>query len=287
MPRLALLLMLAALGLPATAATVTIVAAGDIADCGEDGLQPPAAARTAALVEPGDAVVLTLGDNTYPVGAPREFTGCFHETWGRFGERLRPAPGNHEYMTPGAAGYYDYFGERAGPDRRGWYSFDIGDWHIISLNSMADATPGSPQYEWLVADLAAHAGALCTLAVFHHPVFSSARRGNDPRMAAVFARLYEAGVDLVLSGHDHVYERFAPQDPQGRRDEDRGVRSFTVGTGGARLYLLPGVRANSEYRDNTAHGVLRLTLAPDAYRWAFVPVGGGAPRDTGEARCHR
>jgi 3',5'-cyclic AMP phosphodiesterase CpdA len=288
MPRLLLapLFGLVALALPAGATVVTLVAAGDIADCGTDGLQPPVAQHTAALVEPTDTLVLTLGDNAYPVGAPREFAGCFHDTWGRFGDRLRPAPGNHEYMTPGAAGYFDYFGERAGPDRRGWYSFDVGDWHVISLNSMADAQPGSAQYDWLEADLAANAGALCALAVFHHPVFSSAPRGNDPRMAAVFARLYQAGVELVLSGHDHVYERFAPQDPQGRFDE-RGVRSFTVGTGGARLYALRAARPNSEFRDNTTHGVLRLTLAPDGYRWEFVPVGGGPPRDSGDARCHR
>lgn len=271
----------------APAQAVTLVAAGDIADCGDDGTQFPQAARTAALVRDDDALVLTLGDHTYPVGAPREFAECFHPTWGRFGARLRPVPGNHEYMTANAAGYFGYFGARAGAPGRGWGSFEADGWHVIGLDSNVDASPGSPQYVWLQAELARRADGACTLAYWHHPVYSSARRGNDPRMAAVFALLHSAGAEIVLAAHDHLYERFAPQGPDGLLDPARGVRAFTVGTGGARLYAWGAIQPHSEFRDNTTHGVLRLTLTPGEYRWAFMPADGGPPRDSGAARCHR
>lgn len=265
---------------------VTIVAAGDIADCGSDGAQFPNAARTAALIRPGDAVVLTLGDNVYPAGAPESFDGCFASTWGQVRDRIRPSPGNHDYMTTDAAGYFGYFGSAAGPAGRGYYSFDLGGWHFISLNSNVDASAGSPQYRWLQADLAASVDTLCALAYWHHPVFTSGPHGNDPRMTAIWALLHAAGVEIVLVGHDHIYERFAPQDAAGNADPDRGVRAFTAGTGGAPLYSIRAVRQNSEFRDNSSFGVLRLTLLPDAYRWAFIPVSGAA-RDEGADRCHR
>ncbi|HQR19374.1 MAG TPA: metallophosphoesterase [Burkholderiaceae bacterium] len=264
---------------------VTIVAAGDIADCGSDGTQFPEATRTAALVQPSDALVLTLGDNTYPIGAPAEFADCFNPTWGQFKERIRPSPGNHEYITMDAGGYFGYFGAAAGPSGRGYYSFDAGAWHVISLNSNVDAAPGSPQHAWLQNDLAA-SKARCLLAYWHHPVFSSGPHGNDPRMVEVYRLLNRAGADIVLVGHDHIYERFAPQDADGRSDPQRGVRSFTVGTGGARLYSLRTPQPNSEYRDNSSYGVLRLTLADGSYRWTYVPVN-GAFRDEGTAVCHR
>lgn len=264
---------------------VTVVAAGDIADCGSDGTQFPEAARTAALVQPSDALVLTLGDNTYPIGAPTEFADCFHPTWGRFRERIRPSPGNHDYITADAAGYFGYFAAAAGPAARGYYSFDVGAWHVISLNSNVEAAPGSPQFAWLQADLAA-SKALCTLAYWHHPVFSSGPHGNDPHMADIYRLLHGAGVEIVLAGHDHVYERFAPQDADGRPDPVRGVRSFNVGTGGARLYSWRTLQSNSEFRDNSSHGVLRLTLEAERYRWAFIPVVGTA-RDEGSAACSR
>ena len=265
---------------------VSIVAAGDIADCGADGTQFPYATHTAALVEPTDAAILTLGDNTYPIGAPKEFEDCFQPLWGRFRERIRPSPGNHDYMTTNADGYYDYFGDAAGPGRRGYYSFDLGRWHVISLNSNVDAGVGSAQYAWLQADLAA-SGALCTLAYWHHPLFSSGPHGNDPRMAAVFGLLHGAGAEIVLVGHDHLYERFAPQDASGQPDFERGIRSFTVGTGGARLYSLRAPQPNSEVRDDSTHGVLRLVLGADDYEWNFMPAGGGPPRDHGRTSCHR
>lgn len=264
----------------------TVVAAGDIGQCG-DRPAGSAAALTARLVRPDDALVLTLGDSTYPVGSAAEFEHCFEPTWGALKPRIRPTPGNHEYLTPGAAGYFDYFGALAGPERRGWYSFDQGGWHFISLNSNVDARPGSAQYQWLAADLQASAATRCTIAYWHFPVFSSGLHGNMAEMAAAFALLHAAGVDIVLVGHDHHYERFAPQNPAAQGDPERGIRAFVVGTGGAALYPIGPVRAHSEFRDNTTHGVLRLTLEADRYRWAFQPVDGDAPRDSGSGTCHR
>lgn len=266
---------------------VNIVAAGDIADCRLAAPGSSGAAQTAALVTAMDAAVLTVGDNTYPVGAHTEFADCFDPTWGRFGARLRPSPGNHDYQTPDAAGYYAYFGDRAGPGMRGYYSFDLAGWHIISLNSAVDAKAGSPQYRWLVDDLEASSEALCTLVVWHHPVFSSGPHGNDPRMGDILTVLHAAGSDIVLAGHDHVYERLEPHDAAGESDPRRGIRSFTVGTGGARLYQFKTPHPRSEVRDASTHGILRLRLGSGKYRWEFVPVGGGPARDRGEGRCHR
>jgi hypothetical protein len=272
---------------PPPETAMTIVAAGDIADCGDGTAAASMAARTSALVTPLDALVLTLGDTTYPVGAPTEFARCFHPTWGAFKDRIRPSIGNHEYLTPGAEGYFGYFGAQAGPERRGYYSFDIGGWHFISLNSNIDAAPGSPQYLWLAADIASSRSTSCTIAYWHTPVFSSGQHGGDARMAKVFDALHAGGVDIVLSGHDHIYERFAPQNADGVADAARGIRAFVVGTGGAELYALATPLPNSEWRDNTTHGILRLTLGKDSYSWQFMPVGGGAPRDAGRDDCHR
>lgn len=266
---------------------VTIVAAGDIADCTRASPADSGAARTAALVRPDDALVLTAGDNVYPDGAPTEFADCFEPTWGRFGARLRPSPGNHDYRTGAAAGYFGYFGERAGPGERGYYSFRLPGWHVISLNSNVDATAGSEQHRWLLDELRTAADVPCTLAVWHHPVFSSGPHGNDPRMRDALAALHAAGAEIVLAGHDHVYERLAPHDADGRPDPERGIRSFTVGTGGARLYRFKAPHPLSMARDASSHGVLRLALGEGRYRWEFVPVGDGPPRDRGEAACRR
>lgn len=272
---------------PPAPPSLKVVAAGDIADCSGGAPSASAAARTAALVAPDDAVVLTLGDNTYPVGAHTEFSDCYHPTWGAYRSRTRPAPGNHDYATPGADGYFGYFGTLAGPDRRGWYSFDAGGWHFISLNSNVDADPASAQAQWLAADLAQSRDALCTIAVWHHPVTSSGLHGNDPKMATVLSALHTAGVDVVLNGHDHGYERFARQDANGVADPARGIRTFVVGTGGAPLYPFPAPRPNSEVRYAGDHGVLRLFLEADGYRWAFVRAGNGSTFDSGSDRCHR
>jgi 3',5'-cyclic AMP phosphodiesterase CpdA len=197
-------------------------------------------------------------------------------------------PGNHEYQTPGAADYFAYFGSRAGTPGQGWYAYDLGSWRIYALNSNCDEIggcgPGSPQEAWLRADLAANPRA-CSLAYWHHPLFSSGEHGSDPRMRDVAEALYESGVDVVLSGHDHDYERFAPQSPDGEPDADTGFRQFVVGTGGAPLRGLATVAPNSEARAASTYGLLKLTLRPTSYAWQFVPVAAGGFTETGWTAC--
>ena len=270
-----------------TPAPVTIVAAGDIAECGKAPAAASAAAMTAALIGADDSLVLTLGDNAYEKGRAVEFANCFQPTWGAFKDRIRPSPGNHDYETAGAEGYFGYFGAQAGPDRRGYYSFDFGGWHFISLNSQVDVSPGSEQYLWLVADLEKSRDSLCTIAYWHYPAFNSgAKHGSIEEMKPFFDAVYTAGVEIVLSGHEHIYERFAPQRADGTADPARGVREFVVGTGGAGLYAIGPPIPNSEFRDNTTWGVLRLTLDRGSYSWRFVPVGGGDAIDSGTGTCH-
>jgi 3',5'-cyclic AMP phosphodiesterase CpdA len=265
---------------------LTVVAAGDIAYCG--GVDPAAtpAARTARLVRPEDDLVLTLGDAAYESGTASEYANCFHATWGAFKDRIRPAPGNHDYLTPDAAGYFGYFGAQAGPDARGYYSFDQGGWHFISLNAMDDLAPGSAQYRWLADDLAASRGSLCTLAVLHYPAFNSgANHGSVLAMRPAFEALQQGGAELILSGHEHVFERFAPQHADGTADPERGLRHFTVGTGGHVLMAFREPLPNSEFRYNESWGVLRLTLGTGEYGWRYVNVD-GVTLDTGRGTCH-
>jgi hypothetical protein len=232
--------------------------------------------------------VFTLGDNAYPNGSRENFRE-YDRTWGRFLGRTYPTPGNHEYVTPGATPYYEYFGEHAGPFGQGYYSFDLGAWHIISLNSNFDAgvavEPGSPQGNWLRADLAS-SKTKCTLAYWHHPLFSSGSNGDSPKMRAIFNILYEANADLVLTGHDHTYERFGPQTADGRHDPARGIREFVVGTGGVPMYQFPTSKPNSEVKINRAPGVLKLTLFTDTYQWEFITAPSGAILDSGTDACH-
>ncbi|TFW35759.1 metallophosphoesterase family protein [Massilia horti] len=271
-------------------APVTIYAAGDIARCQHPDARFAGASDTAAIVagglaaDPG-AVVLTLGDSTYPVGAASEFANCYEPTWGRFKERTWPAPGNHEYYTPKAAPYFAYFGARAG---KGYYSFELGSWHVVSLNSNLGPLEHAAQLAWLREDLELHP-ARCTLAYWHHPLFSSGWHGSIPTMRAAWDLLYRFGAEIVLSGHDHVYERFAPQDAKGSFDGEQGIRQFVVGTGGAFPTPFKWAIANSEVRDATGFGVLRLTLLDDGYEWQYVPAGqrpAGAQPDHGKASCH-
>jgi 3',5'-cyclic AMP phosphodiesterase CpdA len=271
---------------------ITVYAAGDIARCAYPDPAYSVAADTAATVAAGlaqdpRAVVLALGDLTYPRGAAKEFTDCYAPTWGRFKNRTWPAPGNHEYYTPGAKPYFAYWGARAG---RGYYSFELGTWHIISLDSNLAPAAHAAQLDWLRADLAAHP-ARCTLAYWHHPLYSSGGHGSVPKMRDAWKLLYDAGAELVLSGHDHDYERFAPQDADGRLDPARGIRQFVVGTGGA--YPTPFLLtvAHSEVRDSNRTGVLRLRLYAGGYGWEFVESTrlssfGIAPPDRGSAACH-
>lgn len=281
----------AAAGVPA-AAGVTVYTVGDIARCAYSDAAYSGAAETARTVAAGlaadpGAVVLTLGDHTYPHGRAKEFTDCYEPTWGRFKDRTWPSPGNHEYYTPGATPYFAYFGERAG---RGYYSLDLQGWHIVSLDSNLAPAAHAAQIEWLRADLASHP-ARCTLAFWHHPLYSSGGHGSIPKMRDAWRLLQEAGAELVLAGHDHDYERFAPQDADGRLDRERGMRQFVVGTGGA--YPTPFLLTvrNSEVRDNGRTGVLKLRLLDGRYEWEFLEserltsLGLPAPDRGGDA-CH-
>ncbi|MFL6672754.1 MAG: metallophosphoesterase family protein [Massilia sp.] len=283
-------LALAAPVLAAPVPGVTVYAAGDIARCAHPDPRFSGAADTAALVggelaaDPG-AAVLTLGDHTYPRGTAAEFANCYGPTWGRFKDRTWPAPGNHEYSTASAAPYFAYFGARAG---RGHYSFELGNWHLVSLDSDLRPREHAAQLAWLRDDLARHP-ARCTLAYWHHPLYSSGGNGSIAKMRDVWELLYRAGAEIVLSGHDHDYERFAPQDADGRLDAARGIRQFVVGTGGAYPTPFLGMAPNSEVRDASSFGVLRLRLLDGGYEWEFLPVGElppGARADRGSGSCH-
>ena len=265
-----------------------VVAAGDIANC-----QAQSDEATAELVGSIDGTVLALGDEAYPEGSQATFEKCYGPSWGRFKDRTKPVPGNHEYETEGATGYFEYFGEPAGDPDEGYYSYNLGSWHIVALNSNCGVEeircgPGSAQTAWLKQDLAANSDeGQCTLAYMHHPRFSSGEEhGSTPNLEPLWEALYEAGADVVLSGHEHNYERFAPQDPAGRADPERGIREFVVGTGGKSHYPIVNPIANSEVHNDTSYGVLKLTLDPHSYEWQFVPVEGETFTDSGDARCH-
>ncbi len=259
--------------------------AGDIADCGLKG-----DSKTADLVAAIDGTVFTAGDNAYPDGTKRQFSDCYGPTWGRFLERTRPAPGNHEHNTRKLAGYLDYFGGAAAPDGKPWYSYDLGTWHVIVLDSSCDHVGGcgqdSEQGRWLADDLAA-SSATCTMAIWHHPRWSSGEHGSDRDVAPFWTLLYAEGADVVVNGHDHDYERFAPQDPKAHEDSERGIREFVVGTGGATLRpFLPFLHAaNSEVRDSLDHGVIRFVLHPSSYDWTFISTANGVT-DQGTGSCH-
>ncbi|HEV8354457.1 MAG TPA: metallophosphoesterase [bacterium] len=235
------------------------------------------------------AAVLPLGDLQYENGTLQKFQQSYHPSWGRFKAMTRPVPGNHEYGTRGAQGYFAYFGEAAGDPERGYYSYDIGAWHLIALNSNCGAVggcgAGSPQERWLRADLAANP-AKCTLAYWHHPRFSSGYHGTNAAYTAFWRALHEADADIVLNGHDHDYERFAPKDPAGRVDPGRGIRQFVVGTGGRSLYGLRRPEDNSVIFSADAFGILLLALHPAGYEWKFVPVAGKEFTDSGRGNCH-
>jgi len=255
------------------------VGAGDIARCDLLG----GAHATASLLDGIAGTVFTLGDHAYEEGTAEEFRRCYEPTWGRHKARTRPAPGNHDYLTSGARAYFEYFGAAAGSDHHGYYSFDLGSWHILSLNSSLPRSV-SAEAKWLREDLAAHPSD-CVLAYWHVPLYSSGPHGPDPVMREIWSILYKAGADVVLNGHDHIYERFAPQDDKGKLDAEHGVREFIAGTGGGGVYRMSKAAPNSEVRDNTTYGVLKLTLAPGRYAWEFVPIPGGRFRDEGAASC--
>jgi 3',5'-cyclic AMP phosphodiesterase CpdA len=261
-----------------------VVAAGDIADCAREGDE-----ATARLVGDIEGTVLTLSDHAYPDGSAENFDECYGPTWGLFEDRTRPSPGNHKYNPEGASAY---FGKMAGDLAEGYNSYDLGAWHIVALNSNCGegelrCGPGSPQGRWLQEDLAANDEEACTLAYFHHPLFASGSyRPGIEWVERLWEVLYAAGVDAVLNGHDHTYQRFAPQDPGGRADPEGGIRQFVVGTGGRSLNEISDPIANTEVYNDDAFGVLKLTLHPKKYEWEFVPVKGETFSDSGVARCH-
>jgi acid phosphatase type 7 len=267
---------------PPPSGSNVLLAAGDISSCSSSG-----DAATAALLDGLAGTVLTLGDNVYDDGTAGQFTNCYEPTWGRHKSRTRPSPGNHDYHTSGASAYYAYFGASAGPAGQGYYSFDLGDWHIISLNSNVSMSAGSAQERWLRADLAASTKA-CTLAYWHHPRFSSGtRHGNASNTQPLWQALYDYGADVVLAGHEHNYERFGPQRPDGTADAARGLREFVAGTGGIGHYDDLGTpKPNSERFNGTTFGILKLTLGATSYSWQFIPVAGQAFTDSGTGSCH-
>ena len=258
-----------------------LLAAGDIASCQSQGDE-----ATARLLDSLPGTVLALGDNVYRHGSMDEYRQCYEPSWGRHRARTRPTLGNHEYYVRGAAPYFAYFGEAAGPAGKGYYSFDVGGWHVVSLNSNIDARAGSPQERWLRTDLAAHP-VRCTLAFWHAARFSSGgKHGSTAAVGPLWRALYEADADVIVEAHDHLYERIAPLAPDGRVDAARGMRSFIVGTGGGGEHHVFGpILAASEARYNDGPGLLKLTLSGDGYAWEFIAAP-GVVRDRGAGNCH-
>ncbi|MGK2849737.1 MAG: metallophosphoesterase family protein [Candidatus Limnocylindrales bacterium] len=260
-----------------------LVGAGDIADCTTDDDE-----ATAALLDDIEGMVFTAGDNVYDSASSATFRDCYEPTWGRHKDRTRPAAGNHDWQDGGIGAYRTYFGAAAGEGKATWYAYDLGTWRVIVLDSNCGSADGcdpeSPQGRWLVTELAATT-ATCTVAIWHHPRFSSGEHGDQDEVGPFWDALYAAGADVVINGHDHDYERFAPLDPDGREDRERGLRQFVVGTGGKELRGFDTVAAHSELRASVAHGVLALTLHDGSYDWQFIPTAGDFA-DRGTARCH-
>lgn len=263
-------------------APVTLVGAGDIADC-----DTPWDEATADLLDAIPGIVFTAGDNVYEDGTAEEYANCYDPSWGRHKDRTYPAIGNHEYHASEGAPHFEYFGAAAGAPGKGYYAYEAGAWKVIVLNSNAGRVPvdaGSEQEQWLRGELASSDHA-CTLAYWHHPRFSSGVYGDDDRFDAFWQALYEYGADLVLVGHDHHYERLAPLNPAGEVDAASGIRQIIVGTGGRYLRPTGPPRTGSEVRDSEAHGVLKLTLRHDSYDWEFIPVAGQTFTDAGSGTC--
>ncbi len=258
----------------------SLVAAGDISSCWwrADG-------ATGLLLDRIDGVVAPLGDLVYQSGTEAQFAKCYGPTWGRHIRRTRPAIGNHDRRTEKGGPYYRYFGARAGKPGEGWYAYPLDGWHVVVLNTEGDISAGSPQLRWLEKELRAHP-TRCTLAYMHRPRFSSGDHGGSNKVRDAWQVMYAHGVDVVLAGHDHLYERFPPRNPDGQPDPADGIVSFVVGTGGAPLYNYGELDPHSAIRQNTAHGVLALRFKPDGYEWEFVAVPGEDFEDRGEGRCH-
>jgi hypothetical protein len=268
----------------------TLVGAGDIAWCGN----LLGAEATAKLIEHIPGTVFAAGDLAYDRGTWEEFQNCYQPTWGKFKDRTKPAAGNHEYNGSSASGYFQYWGGVAGDPNKGYYSYDLGAWHVVVLNTncgvkaLGGCSEGSPEEVWLKEDLAAHAES-CILAYGHHSLFSSgilASHAMHLELLAFWKDLYRAHADLVLAGHEHSYERFAPQNPDGQLDQKNGIRQIVVGTGGRSHTPLGLATPNSEVRDSNTFGVLKLRLSEKSYKWEFIPQPGMTFTDSGEGTCH-
>lgn len=244
-----------------------------------------AAGQVVSLIQKyGSSVPVLFNGDATDSGAYSQFTSCFDTTYGKIKSQLKPVPGNHEYMTSGASGYYQYFGAQAGPSGKGYYSYNVGTWHLVNLNSEIDISATSAQLAWLKSDLAANP-TRCSLAIWHRPRFSSGNHGNNTDTGTLFQALYDANGEIVMGGHDHDYERFAPQNPSGAADAARGIRQWVVGTAGTAFYSFATIRANSEFRNNTNYGALKLTLHPASYDWQFLNTSGSVI-DSGSTACH-
>lgn len=271
----------------ALAGDPTLAAAGDIVgDC--TGSSCGYRKTAAVITSLNPTTVLALGDISNRSGAATDYTSRFNSSWGVFKPKIRPVPGNHDYLVAGAANFFKYFGAAANPPH-GYYSYNVGTWHIVAINSncskVGGCQAGSAQEKWLKNDLAQHPAA-CTLAFWHHPRYSSGTGGNNTSMKAIFQDLYNAGADVILSGHSHDYERFAPQDNASQRDNANGIRQFVVGTGGSFFTRFGTIKPNSLVRNNNTFGVLMMTLGVSSYSWKFVPVAGKTFTDRGSANCH-
>ena len=260
-----------------------LVGAGDIAKCTSTG-----DTQTSTLLDQVAGWVMALGDNAYPNGTAEDFANCYDavDSWGRSKARTHPVAGNHDYYTAGAIPYYDYFGAQAGPRDLGYYSYDLGAWHIVVVNSSLDVIAGSVQEKWLRADLAATRKS-CSLVMLHHPLFSSGPTGGSSKMKPVYQAAYDLNVDLIITAHEHVYERFKPQDPNGVVDNVRGIREFIIGTGGegnSSKEIVPLPNSEARY-GGTTFGVIKLTLDPGSYSWEYMPAK-GTFTDVGTGACH-
>ena len=255
-----------------------LIGAGDIALCGSAATE-----ATARLLDGLPGTVITVGDNAYPSGSANDFRDCYDPAWGRHKARTRPSPGNHDYEQPGALPYFNYFGANAGPSGLGYYRYRLGEWQIYSLNSNVPMDTSSSQGQWLRQELATNTST-CALAYWHFPLFTSGPNGDNPATRSLWRALNDFDADVVISAHDHLYERFAPQDPDGRPDAEHGIRQFIVGTGGTNLTSPVRVHANSDVRWSV-HGVLELVLRPNSYTWRFLSDT-GVIADVGGGLCH-
>ncbi|MEP6896393.1 MAG: DNRLRE domain-containing protein [Chloroflexota bacterium] len=255
--------------------SVVLVGAGDISSCGQNNDE-----ATAKLLDGISGTVFTAGDNAYDSGTYTEYVNCYNPTWGRHKSRTKPVPGNHEYNTSGAAGYFQYFNNVPS-----YYAYNLGNWRIYALNSEIDVSASSAQVAWLQADLAANP-KLCTLAYWHKPRWSSgSTHGSSSAEQTLWQVLYNAGAELVINGHEHNYERFAEMNASGSAVSP-GLREIVTGTGGISHYGFGTILSTSQVRNSSTFGVLKLTLNSSSYSWQFVPVSGSTFTDTGSRNCH-